>query len=211
MKERPILFSGPMVRAILEGRKTQTRRVVKPQPLTELEAAVLRDSATYWSVQFRRRIPFKSHDRLWVRETWRFDHSESDVYYRADDSCRRFLDREIDDWADKDWKKPHRHAQWAARWRPSIFMPRWACRLELAVTGVRVERLREIGEADAEAEGVPDEYIDRLLDAGCDIGFSPSDPWRQGFERLWDSINESRGFGWSTNPWVWVVEFERAK
>lgn len=187
MRERPILFSAPMVRAILEGRKTQTRRVFKlprrmewyPDLGGEREGWYCDIGGRGWWHVSETACPYGAPgDRLWVRETWglyqhQFDHECHDVIYRADDQ-RPIVDR----------------------WRPSIHMPRWASHIDLEVTGVRVERLQDISEADAMAEGVPEA-----------IPFETPGFYRQGFHDLWESINGAGS--WDANPWVWVVEFQR--
>ena len=130
MKERPILFSAPMVRAILDGRKTMTRRVVKTQ-------SVKYDVIN--GVPCPRPIPCpygKPGDRLWVRETWAYRMDYSRIYYRADENLASIVNRLND------------------RWVPSIFMPRAASRITLEITGVRVERLQNITEEDALSEGI---------------------------------------------------------
>lgn len=172
MSEHPILFSGPMVRAILHGTKTQTRRALRPQPDRKLDATVHYDRATggaMWASihgDHGTHCPYgKPGERLWVRETWR--KAEGVLQYRADPVT----------WG------PTR------KWTPAIHMPRVASRLTLEVTGVRVERLQDITERDAIDEG--------------ETGTS-------GYRLLWDDLNGKRGLGWSTNPWVWVVEFRRA-
>lgn len=168
-KEKPILFSGAMVRAILEGKKTQTRRVIKPQPMLDTHTRV---TACY-------KCPYGAPgDRLWVRETWtthQNDKGADCLLYRA----------EVPD--------PELYAPW----RPSIFMPRAASRIMLEVTGVRVERIQEISEADAIAEGVEIIPID-------------TSTWtnRQSFSILWDKINAKRGYSWASNPWVFVISFK---
>lgn len=215
MKERPILFSGPMVRASLEGRKTQTRRVVKPQPelwqTSEGERWVgrLRDGS-FHDVEndglgkFRETCPYGAPgDRLWVRETHVYRHKHDRVYYRADHPIY----------------DPYAHNGW----RPSIFMPRKWSRLTLEVTGVRVERLQDISEEDVRAEGMGSATACSLLPHGHGNGqdlraigcgdiyeakpntndWTPRDCWRIG----WCSINGADS--WAANPWVWVVEFKR--
>jgi len=180
MKERPILFSGPMVREILEGRKIQTRRVVSKQVLSEFHPS---------SMSFETWCPYgKPGDRLWVRETWQFTGTELNVepgyVYRATDP----------DWSEMEgWK-----------WRPSIFMPRDASRILLEVTGVRVERVQEITEDDARAEGCQGEP---------EYTSKGGQGWVYDFEfqKLWDSINAKRGYSWESNPWVWVVSFRRVE
>lgn len=184
-KSRPILFSGAMVRAILDGRKTQTRRVIKPvQPRDDGMWPAGRDpvpDCPYGQVG----------DLLWVRETWR---TESDCY---NDLAPGELSGEetILYAADADWGSNRT----VGRSRPSIHMPRWASRLTLRVMDVRVERLQAISAADAIAEGcapVPLHSLD------CD-SISPVQEYRA----LWGHIN-GRG-SWAANPWVWVVSFER--
>lgn len=173
MKEHPILFSGSMVRAILAGRKTMTRRVVNPQPEDGT------DCPYYVGVANDRKArvcPYGSKGtRLWVRET--FFNSRGDdsmpTHYRADEN-------------DEDFQ---------LKWKPSIFMPRWASRITLEIESVRIERLHDISEDEAKAEGTED----------SEIGIAH----RTCFHILWDSINKKRGFGWSENPWVWVIQFHR--
>jgi hypothetical protein len=189
MKERPILFSGEMVKAILEGRKTQTRRVVKPH--REL------------------RCPYgKPVDQLWVRETWKYDGWTQDgqpfVRYRADNTVRlcqnippELSDKLADQWAEL--SKPENfdidNSASDRKWRPSIFMPKDASRLQLEITDIRVERIQDISEEDAEKEG-------------CNPDME-TNSYKDSFMILWDKINKDRGFGWNKNPWVWVILFKR--
>lgn len=208
-KERPILFSGPMVRAILAGTKTQTRRIVKG----------VGNRGVYWTdlIQDTEKVDGKEvslgfadeygewhktedycpygqpGDRLWVRETWAQHTIEGDTYtvYRADSE------------PDGD----------GAPWRPSIFMPRAACRIVLELTAVRVERLQDISEADAQAEGVellPCTYVGRCQSNSCPR-HGRLDRYRLAYKGLWDSLNAKRGYGWDSNPWVWVLTFEQVK
>jgi len=177
--ERQIIFSGEMVRAILEGRKTQTRRVIKPQPIDKLWMAVCPYGERGW--------------RLWVRESWRpadlgrVPGERQPIQYRADEAT---LERHYH-------VAPAAYFPGEAKWRPSIHMPRWASRITLEVVAVRVERVQDIREDDAFAEGI----------CGGDwLG----DPVGE-FAKLWDTLNQSRGFGWSVNPWVWVIEFKRVQ
>lgn len=193
-KDRPILFSGPMVRAILDGTKTQTRRAVKPQPQgNDLQICT---SAYDWQTcedGYLHGLVAGDHgydalsfccpygipgERLWVRETWAHwsdglgpvDES-SHILYRADTA------------------RPD-----PKRWRPSIFMHRADSRILLEITDVRVQRLQEISEEDARAEGVSGPFDDL---------FTP----RLRFERLWEAINGADS--WEANPWVWAVTFQR--
>lgn len=237
MKERPILFSSPMVRAILEGRKTQTRRVVKPQPTLDhglvFEGIALgKFGAVSDSVIA---CPYGTiGDRLWVRETWRvgawlIEDGMVAVDYKADGLSRRswLLVRDEDQF-DRLVEQSCADAKAAGlkmgydenytwgpgnspcRWRPSIHMPRWANRITLEITGIRVERVQEITEEDARAEGITD---GGCLECGnhepCGCS-NPNPDARDAFIYLWDSINSKR-HPWASNPWVWVIEFRRLK
>jgi hypothetical protein len=190
MKERPILFNGEMVRAILDGRKTQTRRVIKPQPCSFWDRCdrLVSDAGQFGWVFYSSSIPLdhgspkqpfpygRPGDLLWVRETWAYKDGWTKPAYRAD------------------WKTPDKAIEtMGAKWRPSIHMPRWVSRITLRVTDVRAERLQEIDEDSIVAEG------GHVYGAGAWEWFVP----------LWDSINAPRGYSWSFNPWVWVVSFER--
>lgn len=195
MKERPILFSAPMVRAILAGTKTQTRRIMKPQP----SAGVRYSIAGTTTLEDGHGAPIRAvygapGDRLWVKETARLDAGHMGRWpaepvstsYVADDApCV------IDAWP------------WKRRVLSAIFLPRGASRLTLEVTGVRVERVQDISEADAKAEGVVPFPLD--LEGDC---------WTDGTHRaaynwLWNEINGWNPNSWVANPWVWVVEFKR--
>ena len=206
MKERPILFSSPMVRAILDGRKTQTRRVVKPQPESG------HDGEPYWHVGGYRAWQFRGiadplrmgtnnplvcpygqpGDRLWVRETMDVSYQGS-AYYAADGA--QIGDR--DELGDLCERYGHPYFFNELKGIPSIHMPRWASRITLEVTGVRVERLQDISEKDSKAEGALKQRLDDL---------EPPTHWR-GFKGVWESINGAGS--WDANPWVWVVEFRR--
>ncbi|PRF32981.1 hypothetical protein C6Q08_12970 [Burkholderia multivorans] len=212
MTERPILFSGPMVRAILEGRKTQTRRVVRHQPPAATREVFRfhhpEPRTHYWAFDGGSLLDW-SHpcpqgeigDRLYVRETWQhsnhpFGPYESDclVFYRAD-----YLDDPLGPALERSADGIRRE------WRPSIHMPRTAARITLAITGVRVERLQSISESDARAEGVTIE--EHHMRGYCAGAYRP--PSIRAFHDLWDSLNATRGHGWDVNPWVWVVQFRR--
>lgn len=196
-KERPILFSAPMVRAILAGTKTQTRRTVKR--VSSDCVGFFDDGDGEWAQRFmdergnphlkawRDRCPYgQTGDRLWVRETWL--HIEGGCIYDAAGGLMDSHDPETIYRADR----PH----YPGPWKPAIHMPRWASRITLEVTGVRVERLHEISEADAIAEGVNNSLH---LPGGR---FA-----RENFAHLWWTINGDGS--WEANPWVWVVEFRR--
>jgi hypothetical protein len=190
MTERPILFSAPMVRAILAGTKTQTRRVVKPAHKAWIEMPVTHQLGE-WD---KRPLPYgKPGDRLWVRETWQA--------VSGNDRARHIMTHPRPDRGWLEYAATPRADEPAYKWRPSIHMPRWASRITLEVTGVRVERLQDISEADAMAEGVHYSLLEKIQ-AG-------QDRWaRHAYKKLWETINGSDS--WDLNPWVWVVEFKRA-
>jgi hypothetical protein len=152
-------------------------------------------------------------DRLWVRETWRCFERPSDgvdgVLFRADDAFQEIENTRAaaDAWVQANDK--------TGKWRPSIFMPRWASRIDLEVTEVRVQRLDEISEEDARAEGVVLPSFDEQVARGDAIdGLRPvirKATTRGEFSRLWDSINAERGYGWAANPWVWAITFRRVR
>lgn len=219
MTDRPILFSGPMVRALLDGRKTQTRRVLKPQPdagqffghMTYVEAQrkVIARNATGMRQDIK--IPFAPGDRLWVRDAWcthkAYDDlspsemgGEEAVQYSADGTLQ------TRGWPAADFD--------AGRKRASMHMPRWASRLTLLVTEVRVQRLQAISEEDAVAEGIEKsktllgvpQFRDYRQNGGAWLFSS-----RESFRTLWDSLNSERGFGWDANPWVSATSFEVVK
>lgn len=216
-RERPMLFSGPMVRAILEGRKTVTRRVVTPQPAPNKP----HDGGTTWVYKPNTglHVPYgtvghltlaEKHgltcpygqpgERLWVRETWGLR-----ALYDVTDWCGTSLKGVAalpPCWA-LDYKADWAHECEEAHWRPSIHMPRWASRLTLEVVSVRVERLQDITEEDAKAEGaepIPDPSAP---------GYEGTHVYRDGFRLLWEFINGAGS--WQANPWVWRVEFKRVE
>jgi hypothetical protein len=202
MKERPILFSAPMVRAILDGTKTQTRRVVKAKHLPWLENSVLNFLDGKWN---QRPLPYgQTGDRLWVRETCRAEELSDGldgVRYLADDGFVSIQPNEdgINRWLEmRDYgNRPNTVAR--VKTVPAIHMPRWASRITLDITGVRVERLQACNEVDAISEGAPW--------AAC--GAPQEGSHKVGFAQLWESINGPGS--WEANPWVWVVEFKRVK
>jgi hypothetical protein len=218
VKERPILFSGPMVRAILSGRKTVTRRVMKPQPRGIWGSGVARPGNilgvrsdafhVHANVQGDHRFLYCPYgapgDRLWVRETWSPYADEYTKGYCQDaDAARGIAPRPAVYRADHSSDVGIVGLGGDGRWRPSIHMPRWASRITLEVTGVRVERLQEITEEGALAEGVRGVKLGHLDPEGDAVAH------RTAFVELWDGLNAARGFGWYANPWVWVVEFRR--
>jgi len=206
MADRPILFSAPMVRALLEGRKTQTRRALKirgHRSFSEFGPSDtrgydwhFRDAAMRWhdlrNMELVKRLSHAIGDRLWVRETWA---SIDDLLFRPDNIIYR---------ADP-------NDGWEHGWRPSIFMPRWASRLTLIVTDVRVQRLQDISEEDAIAEGVVwYEKLSGFVVPGVD---HPNPDFlvlsrptaREMYAALWDTINGSGA--WLANPWVAAYTF----
>jgi len=209
-KEHPILFSGSMVRAILDGRKTQTRRAVKMQPPAGTHEVITYhhpDPRThYWAFDDRSLLDWavpcpygEVGDRLYVRETWQHSNhpfgpydEDCAVFYRAD-----YLDDPHGPDGEKSPDGKYRD------WRPSIHMPRAASRLTLEIAGVRVERLNDCSEADARSEGVTIESHHKT--GYCSGADRP--PSLRAFRDLWDSINGAGA--WAANPWVWVVEFRR--
>lgn len=209
MRERPILFRAPMVRALLNGSKTQTRRAVKfPIKCLDTGCELAGSELSHELARRPELCPYgQPGDRLWVRETYFGNHylhpnepeDERELHYRAD-GYENFEGEQI-------------------VWRPSIFMPRWACRLELEITRVRVERLQRCSHSDAVAEGVyriqvGSGYADRFSAmptnwaAVVERSTDSYDDARLAYRDLWESINGAGS--WAANPWVWVVEFKRA-
>jgi len=224
MTDRPILFSGPMVRALLERRKSQTRRVLKPQPLQYTQARGTDNEHQRVSIEgrgcgwdgplkalddddafiFYACIGYAPGDLLYVREAW---HAEAG--YDSDppreipfDACCTLYTAD-GRWSDYDFMNG------AGRARAGMHMPRWASRLTLRVTEVRVQRLQEISEEDAQAEGADfdSEPCDHARRTCAEIGCA-GPGYRGGFAELWQSLNAERGFGWDVNPWVVAVSFD---
>lgn len=221
-KERPILFSAPMVRAILVGQKSVTRRVVKrenaPSPGREWAECLCREidpadtPCVICDARFGASPYGDAGDRLWVRETWA----------TLDSSLRRRNVAALVYRADTDGSRVRADAPW----KPSIHMSRWASRLVLEVKSVSVERLHEITEDDARAEGlsclskdggktykygIPDrDGLPGADDVGQHWHEWKRDPL-EAFRQLWDSINAARGYSWASNPWVWRIEFRRVE
>lgn len=217
MKERPIIFSAPMVRAILDGRKTQTRRAIRKQFAADAEPAeVAATSPEGWQISGHSGLwwddagaciddavccPYgQPGDRLWVRETWQhsnfplgpYDESCA-VFYRAD-----YMDDPHGPDGEKSSEGKYRH------WKPSIHMPRSASRILLEITAVRVERLQDISESDACAEGA--RSADLVTGRECILD-PKSGSYRLHFSDLWEQINGAGTF--VANPFVWVIEFKK--
>ncbi|CBA14719.1 hypothetical protein [Xanthomonas albilineans] len=196
MAEKPILFNGEMVRAILDGRKTQMRRPMKNQPqpvvvpgLGPVLAIDQPHSPNRWLWPNAREevvasCPFgKPGDLLWVRESYQRFSEDGEILYMADSNS----------WEEMNQLKCEGDPE--AHWRPSIHMPRWACRIVLEITDVRVERLQAISERDAIAEGVGS-----AITRDCKV---PK------FAALWDQLHGAGA--WHANPWVWVIDFTRVE
>lgn len=221
MKEHPIIFSGPMVRTILreEYPKTQTRRIIMPQPEYKENSSLPGRYGTFtkdgWNLDhpigkqsFLEHCPYgQVNDRLWVRETfWHHKECRPPFEHTGSNGCCRYEATEADH-----AKEPGR---WLTEWyvrMPSIFMPRWASRLTLEIVDIRIERLQEITEEAARAEGIsdPHEICPRSLFQVPGDSKPRFTTASTAFEDFWDSINAKRGFGWDKNPWVWVIEFKR--
>ena len=223
MRELPIIMGADSVRAILDGRKTQTRRVVNKKALDRFKLSPsgelfgsFNESNPEWVIYPTvDDAPYRVGDRLWVKETWgvgcRPDPNSGwvdGIEYKADESYLDDIEslplRVIDD---QDLDKYQR-----AGWNSPMFMPRWASRITLEITDIRVERVQDISEKDAKAEG-----ISRDTAYECN-GWVPSynDPDSGGYadyiaayRTLWDSLNAKRGYSWESNPWVWVISFKQ--
>ncbi|EIF30912.1 hypothetical protein BCh11DRAFT_06424 [Burkholderia sp. Ch1-1] len=207
MKERPILFSGAMVLAMLDGSKTQTRRVVRDQATLDVAYSPIVNGGVVFNYSGTDRLMQCPHgvpgDRLWVREAWRTTGDDG----RADDMPPRDLQPHTV-WYEADGAAPADEC--VGKYRPPMFMPRWASRITLEVTGVRVERLQDINEADAQAEGVSrdTEPCDHIRQSCEDIGCL-GQTHKASFCNLWCDLNGIPS--WTKNPWVWVVEFRRIR
>lgn len=197
MATKPILFNTQMVRAILDGRKTCTRRIVKPQPTAHYGAQCIKP-------------PYQPGDILYVRETWSLRFDGEKYFYKADKNTSR-EEKRLLDYND-------------VKWRPSIHMPKEAARIWLKVTNVRVERLQEITEAQTEEEGflftppclhrTGENYCDIDGPCGSKIKYCDMSAGELFGKVLWDSTIKKSDidiYGWDVNPWVWVIEFERCE
>lgn len=201
-KERPIIFSAPMVRALLEGRKTMTRRVVKPQPPLERWGINKPWECSVFEVDGKHyRCPYGSPgDRLWVKESfWKPPFITSGMLRDGADTWPEYVYCADPDGNDEQWK------EWGWMKKPSIHMPRWASRITLEITGVKVERVQDISYDDCSREGIPD----CIMPPGtpCSICSKPGDLCRIGFKGLWESIHGPGS--WERNDWCWVIEFRR--
>jgi len=209
MKEKPILFKGDMVRAILEGRKTETRRIVKPihKKACGFNVVFNHDDSFHGVLDFDEdEMSYDNYswpygqvgDRLWVRET--IGCYQGGVVRRADNEYNSIIDDDPD-----------------LNWTPSIFMPWVACRLFLEITEISVERVRDITTMSAINEGIHQTIggfmgnIPAWANPEGEGHFYDNRTSIENFRNLWDSINKKRGFSWKSNPWVWVIKFKVVK
>jgi hypothetical protein len=182
-----------MVRAILAGTKTQTRRIIKHQPPATPDICICTEPMCGGNRKWHLKCPHgQPGDQLWVKETFQTTPKGS-PFYRADFAGIDMSNVTI-----------------LGGWKPSIFMPRKFSRITLEITGVRAERLQEISEADALAEGVAIDKGNAYHVAGHEGQWAHATAIGC-METLWDALNAKRGFGWSVNPWVWVLTFKRIK
>lgn len=233
ISEKPIIFSGPMVKAILDGRKTQTRRVVKgpiPEGATSCGVFSTRDDTLNGRWQFLDGDPEdadswgwigedfacpygKPGDRLWVRETFCQKTEDGRFVYNSegnlDPSCYHYAADGYEVLKDDgDGGTEYRKdGSTASPWKPSIFMPRDACRILLEITDIRVQRLQEISEADAKCEGVGKQFLISVAVGGVGKNETMSVSYRCGFRSVWNAINKPM-HGWDANPWIWCVSFK---
>ncbi|EJA2551636.1 hypothetical protein OHN11_09760 [Serratia marcescens] len=217
MKERPVIFNGEMVRAIIDGRKTQTRRAISDRHLHLIDVASqvgecypLESGIDHANSQsyYREHCPFgQVGDRLWVRETFAVLGNEDGCPIDWDGNLIKGNEKhaariyKASCWQEPGnyglWSIPNRDTQYEGAWRPSIHMPRWASRITLEITAVRVERLNDISDGDAIREGCSAADM-KSGDCVADV-----------FARLWASIYGEES--WRANPWVWVIEFRRVE
>ena len=204
MKCRPIIMGAESVRAILEGRKTQTRRVIKPQPSVSyhwsgdayeeggMVKAVLSSKPTI-HFDYMPKCRWQVGDRLWVRETVFFEtfHQQSDEELKRDG-----FNPNIGVWVYR--ADNHEYPTITANWTSPMFMPREASRITLKITDIRVERVQDISAKDAIAEGIPAPYVAR-------DEFEPISM----YQKQWNKLNAKRGYPWESNPWVWCIGFKR--
>lgn len=201
MNEKPILFKSDMVRAILEGRKTETRRIIKFKdlPLEPLHHNIWKSQSGWQDGDIKIKCPYgQVGDRLWVRETWCADCGKQVCYrenmVRCEQRATHFPNR-------------------CHPWHPSIHMFRKYSRITLEITDIKVERVQDITEEGAKAEGIKVLPLQSEKDESAWYqsapGINQARTAKQSFQKLWDSINKKRGFGWESNPWVWVVKFKR--
>lgn len=224
MAELPIIFSGPMVKALLDGQKTQTRRVVKPPPpdwITQFGYTCftpkghISGRGTYKDEGPGEKFfkcPYQKGQTLWVREAWcLLDYDQwwepgpRDLVVRPGKYPRKNACAYKADETSLEGERCRKELGY--RWKSPFFMPRWASRLALTVTNARVERVQEISEEDAKAEGILEPAP--VHGKWCAPAKGREGHWsyRKPYADLWDALNAKRGYAWARNPWVWVVEF----
>ncbi|HIJ71681.1 MAG TPA: hypothetical protein HPP87_10010 [Planctomycetes bacterium] len=221
MTDHPLLFNGDMVNALLAGRKTQTRRVIKPQPILQPNHPPFKDRGydVWWHPKtacqtvhalrqsLRDYCPYGDiGDRIWVKETFAIENT-----CEYDEHIDIPTDRPVKTIEDGYHLIPHYRATEpephitdggpdgdddTTKWSPSIFMPKWAARIWLEITGIRIERVQDIDAGDITKEGLIASSTMDLIAVWID---------------LWDSINAERGYGWHVNPWVWAISFRRLR
>ena len=243
MKEHPILFNGAMVRAILDGRKTQTRRPIKPQPPESWHPTVgafhptkvdrngieFPGKAVFGASdeEFGCRAPFAVGDRLWVRETWGLcAYGDPTDFYQDPVSAEGLIydpgsasifaklgSRDAFSRCNIEYRADWVGHEEDCHWRPSIHMPRWASRITLEVIDIRPERVQDIPQSDALAEGIDHRRATGMSPGGSGTfcvgkNHHASTP-RESFALLWESVYGKGPFAWANNPWVWAVTFKR--
>lgn len=234
MNERPIIMTAESVLAILSGLKTQTRRVIKNPPssshpdydgMLDKLPRIHRWRNDYEYERWTDRVcPYgQPGDRLWVRETWGITGArlvDPCINYKAGrpgtDQIPLLRVPATDLWATHlNFRKPFLAVndddllRVRDGWRSSMFMPRWASRITLELTGIRSERVQEISGADVLAEGLTYSGRNAMLEIAPVDAYSDAAHLRNSYWELWESINSKRGFGWKTNPWVWCLSFRR--
>jgi len=222
IQERPILFKPEMVKAILEGRKTQTRRIIRDQELVEpnpddgsanfVHSPRCPSYCDYACAGPDGYCPYgQPGDHLWVKERW----SPVECSREPKNACDSFEGSHVNYAADFLDQPPYGKS---IRWKSSLYMPRWASRLTLEIVQVRVQRVKDISEGDAIAEGVGawrDNWSRReaaeafIRGTEARVETKNAKTAKRLFYLLWQKINTKRGHGWDKNPWVWVIEFER--
>ena len=225
VKERPIIFSGEIVKAILDGKKTMTRRVVKSGFIGQYEHAHIinqssdksREGKAYFydkpvgSMVLSSQLVSNPYgnigDRLWVRETWQEIGPDCLLTYKATYPSDLYAKRpELENVPPLASLKDRGYL-----WKSPMFMPRWASRILLEITDIRVERLNDISEADCEKEGFRFYPLSRICFKPCSTKHPSghgSNNYKSIFGEYWDTLNAKKGYQWSSNPWVWVVEFK---
>jgi len=209
IKERPIIFNQEMILSILAGRKSQTRRaanIYDNDPKPSLKFLYMHHDFGVFANRFQEvsfRCPYgKVGDRLWVQETIYYNVESANFYYRADNKgvgtkCYSMLLR-----AQKHKLKKIQ----------SNHLPRWASRITLEITSIRVEKVQSISMEDAIKEGCDEKYtmqMEKVCEEASCNGFHSGATWH--FHKIWNSINEKKGFGWSENPWTWCISFKVVK